>query len=90
MPTKGNDFNSMTKQPAALTATAGRMVTMRNVTDTVGDENIFSASGHKGASRQKQRTSQHYQAELPSEESAGGGAGRQAGLIISYRPGWRE
>jgi hypothetical protein len=52
---------------------------MRNVTDTVGDENIFSASGHKGASRQKQRTSQHYQAELPSEESAGGGQeGRQA------------
>ena len=82
MPTKGNDFNSMTKQPAALTAAAGRMVTMRNTTDTLGDENTFSASGHKGAPKQQQRTSQHYQAELPSEESAGGG--QQGRQVLSF------
>ena len=70
----------MTKQPAALTSIAGRMAAVCSTADTIGNENTLSASGRKVvAPKQKQKTPQHYHAELPSEESAGGGQqGRQA------------
>ena len=88
MPTKGNDFNSMTKQPPVLAAVNSKPVVVRNMADIVGDEDTLAASGHKGAPKQKHRTSQHYQAELPSEESAGGG--RKAGRPYHFLSPWME